>query len=225
MTVSLLLGFNDLAHLQRDVEVLVAGRPIVVEEDEELAAGTTVELIAIHPDTGDSFPFQGEVVQHAAADTRARLLGSTLVRNQLQRFAGLNDGSKTVQQRLRKLKMGEVSRLAQTGELEERVALERMYGKSVWDLLLSNSKITVGEVIRIVRNGALPKPLLEKVVTNSAWVRVPQIRRALLTHRRLDGSMIQRVLRLTPANELKLIAKQTAYTAAVRAAAHKRIKL
>ena len=67
----------------------------------------------------------------------------------------------------------------------------------------------------------MTRPLLERIVTNSAWVRVPQIRRALLTHRRLDGGMIVRVLNLTPPAELKLVAKQTAYPAQVRAAANK----
>ena len=139
MTVSLLLGFDDVGHLQREMEILVAGRAIVVEEDEQLPVGSHVELVVLHPETGDSFPIKAEVVVHGNSGTRARILGTNLVRNQLKRFAGLNDASKTVQQRLRKLKMGEVSRLAQTGELEERVALERMYGKAVWELLLSNN--------------------------------------------------------------------------------------
>jgi len=110
-------------------------------------------------------------------------------------------------------------KVAQHGEISERQVLERIYGKTVWDPLLRNPRITTPEVARIARMGALPRPLVELIVGNGAWLQVPEIRRALLTNPRLGTDQIVRVLRLLPKHELKLAAIQTGYTHAVRDAA------
>ena len=59
--------------------------------------------------------------------------------------------------------------------------------------------------------GALPRPLLEIIVGNGAWLQIPEVRRALLSNPRLGTDQITRVLRLMPKHELKLAAMQTAY--------------
>ena len=114
--------------------------------------------------------------------------------------------------------------MAHSRNLSERVAPERMYGKFVWESLLRNSSITVPEVARIARMGTLPRPLLELIVSNGAWINAPHIRRALLSNPRLTGEMINKVVRAMPRNELKLAKKQTSYSQAVRAAASKLLK-
>ncbi len=106
----------------------------------------------------------------------------------------------------------------------ERMALERMYGKIVWETLLRNTRITHPEVARIARMGALPKPMLELIVGNTAWLRSPEIRRALLTNKRLAPEMIARILRLLPKTELRLVPNQTAYASAVREVARRMLK-
>jgi hypothetical protein len=127
--------------------------------------------------------------------------------------------SATVEERLRRLSVAEQLRFAREGSLAERVALERLYGKIVWETLLHNARITVPEVARLAKMGTMPRPLMELIVANPAWLQVPQIRRALLSNPRLPQEMIQRVLSLLPRSELKLVPQASAYPPAVRAAA------
>ncbi len=126
-----------------------------------------------------------------------------------------------VHERLRNLSMAEQIKMARDGDVNERTVLERIYGKSVWEPLLRNPRLTAPEVMRIARMPALPRPLLETIVANPAWLSSPQVRRALLSNRRLSGDQVQKVLRATPKPELKMMQKQTAYPANVRAAAKK----
>jgi hypothetical protein len=126
--------------------------------------------------------------------------------------------------RVRNLSMAEQLKLAHTGEQQERMLLERLYGKTVWEALLRNPRITAPEVARIARMGALPKPLLELIVGNSSWLGVPEVRRALLGNPRLAPEMIGRVLRLLPRHELKLVPAQLAYPAPVRDVARRMLK-
>ena len=127
--------------------------------------------------------------------------------------------SASVQERLRGISVVEQLRVAREGSLAERVALERLYGKTVWEALLRSTRITVPEVARMARLGTMPRPLLELIVANPAWLQVPQIRRSLLSTPRLSAEMVQRVLSLLPREELKLVPQTAAYPPAVRAAA------
>jgi hypothetical protein len=104
------------------------------------------------------------------------------------------------------------------------MALERLYGKTVWEALLRNPRVTHPEVARIARMGALPRPLLELIVGNTAWLRSPEVRRALLSNLRLTPDMITRVLRLLPKHELRLVPQQTAYPHPVRDVARRILK-
>jgi hypothetical protein len=112
-------------------------------------------------------------------------------------------------------------KIAREGEMTQRVALERMYGKAVWEALLRNPRISPPEVAHIARMGTLPRLLFDVVVANTAWLQSPQVRRALLANPKLGLDHIERVLRATPRAELKLVPTQTAYPHAVRAAAKK----
>jgi hypothetical protein len=118
--------------------------------------------------------------------------------------------------KLRNLPAHLQTKLAREGLQRERVMLERMYGKNVWEALLRNPRITFPEIARIARMGTLPVPLMELIVNNAAWLRSPEIRRALLANTRLGSEMIPRVLRMLPKHELKLVPTQTAYPLAVR---------
>jgi len=129
-----------------------------------------------------------------------------------------------VNERLRGLTLVQQLRVAQRGELSERIVLERMYGKNVWDALLRNPRITGPEVARIARMGALSRPLIELIVGNGAWLQIPEVRRALLSNPRLAADQISRVLRLLPKHELKLAGVQTAYPFAVRDAAKRMLR-
>ena len=129
-----------------------------------------------------------------------------------------------IHERLRGLTLVQQIKIAQHGELGERIVLERIYGKTVWEPLLRNPRITPPEVARIARMGALPRPLIEQIVGNGTWLQIPEIRRALLSHPRLATDQINRVLRMLPKHELKLATTQPAYPHAVRDAAKRMIR-
>jgi hypothetical protein len=135
------------------------------------------------------------------------------------RLAAGTRGPRNVQERLRGLNLAGQIKLATNGELHERIVLERLYGKNVWETLLRNPRLTAPEVSRIARYGSLPRVLLELILANNAWLQVPEVRRALLANPRLGTDHIMKVLRLTPKHELRLAAVQTAYPHAVRNAA------
>ena len=124
-----------------------------------------------------------------------------------------------VHERLRGLTLAAQLKLAVSGEQHERIVLERLYGKNVWEPLLRNPRLTAPEVARIARYGALPRVLLEIILGNGAWLQISEVRRALLSNPRLGTDQVMKVLRLTPKHELKLAAIQTAYPPAVRQAA------
>lgn len=128
---------------------------------------------------------------------------------------------RNVQERVRALNMRERDSMARTGTLTERVALERAYGASVWDALLSNSALTGPEVARIAKNGNVTIPHLKQIVSNAAWLAKAEVRRALLTNPRLTPPQIERVLRSLPPAELRQLPKQTAYPPQVRAVAQR----
>lgn len=126
---------------------------------------------------------------------------------------------RNIHERLRGLTLAQQVKKAHTGETSERIILERMYGKNVWDPILRNPRVTTAEVARIARMGALPKPQLELICANSAWLQIPEIRRALLSNPRLSVDQIMRVVRLLPKHELKLAVSQPSYPQPVRSAA------
>jgi hypothetical protein len=127
--------------------------------------------------------------------------------------------SASVQDRLRGLSVVEQLRVAREGSVTERIVLERLYGKTVWEALLRNARVTVPEVSRLARMGTLPRPLIELIVGNPAWLQVPQIRRALLSNPRLTQELVHKVLLLLSRDELQLVPQITAYPGAVRMAA------
>lgn len=124
-------------------------------------------------------------------------------------------------ERMRKLSVTEQQKIARSGDLNDRVTLERIYGKTVWEGLLHNPKLTVPEVARIARKGTMPRPLLEFIVENNAWIQAPIVRRALLGNPRVSSEAILKLLRITPKHELRSIYKTSTYSAQVRECARK----
>lgn len=131
---------------------------------------------------------------------------------------------KTLHERMRNLPLHEQVKLAKKGGVTERILLERTYGKNVWEPLLRNPALTAPEVARIARMGALPRPLLEIIFGNGAWLQIPEVRRALLSNPRLGTDQIMRLLRMLTKQELKLATMQTGYSMAVRSQAKTLLK-
>jgi hypothetical protein len=128
-------------------------------------------------------------------------------------------------QRLRKLNPTQQHKLARSGDFNDRVLLERLYGRAVWEALLQNPKLTIPEVATIARKGSVPRPLLELITENVTWIQAPIVRRALLGNPRTSTESIMRLLRLTPKHELKIIHKTTTYSSQVREAARRALEL
>ena len=126
-----------------------------------------------------------------------------------------------VHQRVRSLTLPEAQKLARTGNYAERLALERAYGKAVWDTLIQNPRLTHPEVARIARMGTLPGAQVEAIASNPAWLTSPEVRRSLLGNPRLTGPLIDKVLRALPKQELQRVPKQTSYPTQVRNAARR----
>jgi hypothetical protein len=127
-------------------------------------------------------------------------------------------------ERLRKLSQVEQQKVARHGDLSDRVMLERLYGKGVWEGLLHNPKLTVPEVARMARKGTMPRPMVDFILDNQSWVQQGSVRRALLGNPRVSTEGLLKILRATPKHELKVITKSTAYAAPVREAARKLLK-
>lgn len=128
------------------------------------------------------------------------------------------------QERLRHLSLVEQLKVARRGELADRLAVERMYGKQVWEALLQNPRLTIPEVAKIARKGTVPKPLLDMILDNNGWIKADAVRRALLGNPKIGADSVMKLLRLTSKHELKLIEKGSAYGASVREAARKLLR-
>ena len=130
----------------------------------------------------------------------------------------------TMHERLRGLTIVEQIKKANSHDPTERMTLERIYGKTVWEALLRNPRLTAPEVARLARMGTLPRTMIELIVGNGAWLQIGEVRRALLTNPRLGVDQILRVLRLLPKHELKVAASLMTYPHAVRDAAKRLLK-
>lgn len=130
----------------------------------------------------------------------------------------------TMHERLRGLTIVEQIKKANSADPSERMTLERIYGKTVWEHLLRNPRLTAPEVARLARLGTLPRTLIELIVNNGAWLQIPEVRRALLANPRLGVDQVLRVLRLLPKHELKVAASLMTYPLTVRDAAKRLLK-
>jgi hypothetical protein len=194
------------------IEIVVAARVVWVDGSK----GAGLQLIDVDDETKTRL---GALAGASPAEGEAAASDDTDETGDVLRTA-----PPTLQERLRGLTLVQQIKLAHTGEVQERILLERMYGKHVWDALLHNPRLTGPEVARIARMGTLPRTQLELILNNGGWLQIPEVRRALLANPRLGTDQILRVLRLVPKPELKLAATQTAYPFAVRDAAKRLLR-
>jgi hypothetical protein len=188
-----------------------------------------VELVLVHPADRSQLLLRGLVMLEQDGlgielegfdDAAARALAAFVERGPAGTDARRRAPA-SVLERVRALPAHQQQSLARSGELHERVALERVCGETVWEGLLQNPKLTVPEVARIARKGTVPRALLDQICDNASWLRAGPVQRALLTNPRLGSEALTKVLRALPRRDLKLIDKQTAYPASVREAARR----
>jgi len=178
-----------------------------------LAVGTRCTLVFVTADGREKRQLRGRV---AACYSEPVAIELRLDREQRE--------SGNPMEAVRNLSVAEQVRLARKGGQRERTALERTYGKTVWEALLANPRITAPEVARIARKGNLSQPLLAVIVENASWASSATVRRAALSHPRLTTAMAIKLLRRLPKNELKVVPKQTIYPILIRELATKLLK-
>jgi hypothetical protein len=184
---------------------------------DEVAAAAAAPTASEEPQPTDTSAAQadaGDASDGDADDAEPDADGDDLLASDLQSQPARHE-------RLRKLSLNEQQKIARTGDLNDRVTLERIYGKHVWEGLLHNPKLTVPEVARIARKGTMPRPLLEYIVDNNTWIQAAIVRRALLGNPRVSSEAIMKLLRITPKHELRTIYKTTTYSTQVRECARK----
>lgn len=200
-----------------------------------LKEGDPCRLVLVHPDSGETLALGATAVYLAPQESPGVGLEieplSADSEQALRTFVSPPRPSSEVPsarvphlaEQVRHLNARERDKMARSGTLTERTALERAYGSVVWEALLANPQLTTGEVVRLAKNGTITIPLLNVITANLAWLMKPEIRRALLTNPRLTAAHIEKVLRYVPAQEMKLMSKQTAYPAQVRAIAERKL--
>lgn len=234
------IEFPSAAALERDLEQNLKNGGVLARGAFEVREHEVRDVVLVHPVDGASLTLAAEVVWvgGAGADKSVGLAFRGFgpeVRERLRAFVAEHReaaeerhaesaAALRVHERLRGLSVAEQHRIARTGEVNERIVLERIYGKSVWEPLLRNPRLTLPEVARIAQMGSLPFPLIELIVSNPAWLTGPQVRRALLRNPRLPGEAVQKILRAMPRPELQMASKQTAYPAPVRDAARRMLR-
>jgi hypothetical protein len=224
--------FEDLEALEKEFESnLSCGRAFVCGAV-PVSERQGCELVLVHPCSGDSLRFEAEAVwvrrEEPGAGIGLQLSGfDTAASERLRAFvAGEKAESEprepdNVYARVRRYGTSEQLRAGREGDYSERVALERVYGKAVWEVLLHNPRITAPEVTRMARNRKLPKHLIETISSNAGWLGSSELRRSLLMNPQVTGVSLERVLRAMPKLELTRISNQSSYPLAVRQAAKK----
>ena len=222
--------FDDRAALAAELEQkLLQGGAFVPGEISVPERGRCV-LVLLHPEHGAELSLVSEVVfvkrDGPDVGTGLALLGfdddlATSLRDFARQAPAAPQKTQNVHERVRSLSSSEQQKLARTANYAERLALERAYGKGVWESLLLNPRLTHPEVARIASKGTLPGPQVEATATNPGWLGAPGVRRALLCNPWLTGPLIERVLKALPRAELALVPKQPTYATAVRNAARK----
>lgn len=226
--------------------IAAAGITLVFDDEIDLSVRGETEELTLHarvvfvdPATGAGLELVGF---DAAMKERIAQLGAASSANdagpepEADPEADLDDGDTSVEgtarkklalnmhERLRGLTLVEQLKKANSMDPTERMTLERIYGKTVWEALLRNPRLTAPEVSRLARMGAMPRTLIELIVNNGSWLQIAEVRRALLGNPRLGVDQILRVLRLLPKHELKVAASLMTYPLAVRDAAKRLLK-
>ena len=209
----------DLVVRAPDGEMTLPARVVYVDP----ATGAGLELIGCGPTIKERLAELAKSAAAAPADSPGEDEGGGEGEGEGE-SEGQPARAGSLQDRLRGLSLAEQVRTAQSADPTTRMALERMYGKNVWEALLRNPRLSAPEVARLARMGTLPRPQIEVIVNNSAWLQIPEVRRALLSNPRLGVDQILRVLRLMPKHELKVASTATAYPFAVRDQAKKLLK-
>ncbi len=236
----IVLTFDSLESLQREFDKNLRTGGAFAAGASPLPERSACLLVLIHPESHDEISLTAEVVYvkpdapGMGVGVHIQDFGPALI-ERLRAFVQHapptpppepstpeephRPASTAIIDKLRNISVAEQLKVAREGGLPQRVALERLYGKTVWEPILQNTRVTPPEVARIARMGMAPVTLIEFICSNAAWLASGEVRRALLSNPRLGDDSLSRVLRAMPRHELTVIANQTYYAPKVRKAA------
>ena len=223
------VAFADTEALEHEIEANLRHGRAFLPDDPGVAARERCTLVLVHP-MGETLEIPTEVVFHGNGGVGLEMIGfDDALAQRLAAFAGAekSEGAdaapSSIHARVRHYNTAEQLRAARTGDHAERVALECVYGKAVWEVLLRNPRITPPEVTRLARNPKLPKRLVDVIVGNAGWLSSSSLRRSLLLNPQVSGVALDKVLRAMSPAELTRVSRQGSFPIAVRQAA-KRIQ-
>lgn len=115
-------------------------------------------------------------------------------------------------QLLQTMPVAEKIRIAMTGDKEWRTLLLRESNKQVNTAVLKNPRITEGEVITVAKNRSSNDELIRLIVQNREWVKLYEVKKALVMHPRTPLQMAMRFMTFLGEKDLKDLAKSREVT-------------
>ncbi len=110
-------------------------------------------------------------------------------------------------QELQEMAVSEKIKMALTGDKEWRSLLIRESNKQVNTAVLKNPRITEGEVIAVVKNRSAPEELIRIVLLNRDWVKLIDVKKALIMHPRTPLQTAVRFMSFLSEKNIRELAK------------------
>ncbi len=189
-----------------EAELVEEPEPLVPEE-EDAAAST-----AAADDEGEDDGFDEEALRHLLEDDESSASASPATEAEEESEGGLF-------KQISKMKVSAKVKLALKGNKEARMLLVKESNKMVSTSVLKNPRITDGEVIAIASSKSAIEDILRIIAGNRMWVRLPQVRSALVQNAKTPIGISLKLLPSLPEKELKQLAKSRNVSGALSQAA------
>ena len=174
---------------------------------------------------GASAQVEARVVHVADGQVGLALLDAAEARTRLKSLIDRGNGDEGGNLRLRITRMSSLEKqnLALSGNRLERMALLKDSNKGLHTLVLKNRKIT-SEEVRMLAGFRNANPLaLQKIATNSEWLRDGRIVTALVGNPKTPPQVAIRLLDRLPNAEIRRLARATDVPPAIARAARRKL--
>lgn len=135
----------------------------------------------------------------------------------------LKEKYESLQQQVQRMKIAEKIRLAMTGDKEGRALMIRDSNRIVQFAVISNPRITDGEIAAIAYSRSVDEDVLRRIAGSREWMKIYPVRLALTKNPKTPLTIATKLIPTLMANDLKQIAKSKAVPSAVAVAARRQI--
>lgn len=118
----------------------------------------------------------------------------------------LDDESLSKYQQLQEMTVNEKIKMALTGDKEWRTLLIREANKQINTAVLRNPRITEAEAIAVAQNRSSPEELIRIVLLNRDWVKLYDMKKALVYHPRTPVQQAMRLMSFLSDRDIKELA-------------------